>query len=109
MPAIQKSSERRTARHVQDEFVVFAGGDSGARILYEIGRLKTPTTKLISRLSEQIGLRVCELPFKTVSIRLCEKWGRTLSTAYRRPRQSQQRALLTRDERLHKHYSRAVW
>lgn len=71
---------------VQDEFVVSPAAILEPEFLYEIGRLKTPTTKLISRLSEQIGLRVCELPFKTVVDQALSRSGAgTLSTALSSP------------------------
>jgi PIN domain nuclease of toxin-antitoxin system len=80
-------------------------------LLYEIKRLKTTATRLISGLGEQIGLRICELPFNVVvNHALSEKWGRDpfdrLIVANAKANNA---ALLTRDERIHKHYSRAIW
>jgi PIN domain nuclease of toxin-antitoxin system len=80
-------------------------------LLHEIRRLRTGAAQLISGLAEQIGLRVCELPFSAVVQQaLPEKWGRDpfdrLIVANAKAGNA---ALVTKDERIHKHYRRAVW
>jgi PIN domain nuclease of toxin-antitoxin system len=79
--------------------------------LHEIRRLNPTAQKLISDLSDQFGLRICDLPFRTVvEHALAEKWGRDpfdrLIVANAKARRA---PLLTKDQRIHQHYSRAVW
>jgi PIN domain nuclease of toxin-antitoxin system len=96
---------------VRDDFVVSPAAILELGFLYEIGRLKTPTTRLISGLSEQIGLRVCELPFSVVvNQALSEKWGRDpFDRLIVASAKANKAPLLTRDELIHKHYPRAIW
>ena len=80
-------------------------------LLHEIRRLDPTANKLISDLAEQVGLRVCDLPFSSVVHHaLTEKWGRDpfdrLIVANAKANHA---ALLTKDERIHKHYPRAIW
>jgi PIN domain nuclease of toxin-antitoxin system len=79
--------------------------------LHELGRLKPSASKLISTLSTDIGLRVCDLPFRTVvDHAMAEGWTRDpfdrLIVANAKAAGA---PLVTRDERIHKHYSRALW
>lgn len=76
-----------------------------------IRRLKPAAATMISGLEEQLGLRVCNLPFSTVVQQaLAEKWGRdpfdrlivANAKANRTP-------LLTKDQQIRRHYSRAIW
>lgn len=100
---------RRAMAH--EDLVVSPAAILELEFLYEIGRLKTPTAKLISGLSEQIGLRVCDLAFSTVvSYALSEKWGRDpFDRLIVASAKANNAPLLTRDERIHRHYSRAIW
>lgn len=80
-------------------------------LLHEIRRLKISASTLISGLGEQIGLRVCDLPFSTiVHYALTEKWGRDpfdrLIVANAKANGA---PLVTKDERIRRHYSRAIW
>ena len=80
-------------------------------LLHEIGRLQPRAGKLIGDLVTQIGLRVCDLPFSTVvNQALSESWSRD---PFDRFIVAQAKAnagrLLTKDERIHRHYSRAIW
>ena len=79
--------------------------------LHEIGRLKPTASKLMSTLGADIGLRVCDLAFRTVVEQaLAESWTRdpfdrlivANAKAARAP-------LVTRDERIRGHYARALW
>ena len=79
--------------------------------LHEIKRLKTAANKRISDLTEQLGLRVSELSFQTVVHHaLAEKWGRDpfdrLIVANAKANSA---GLVTKDERIRRHYSRAIW
>ena len=80
-------------------------------LLHEIGRLRPTASKLIATLANDIGLRVCELSFRTVvEHALKEHWGRDpfdrLIVANAKAAAA---PLITRDHRIHKHYTRAIW
>lgn len=80
-------------------------------LLHEIGRLRPTATKLAGVLATSIGLRVCELPFWTVvEYGLKENWGRDpfdrLIVANAKAAGA---PLVTKDEKIHKHYSSALW
>jgi PIN domain nuclease of toxin-antitoxin system len=79
--------------------------------LHEVGRLKPTASKLISTLATDIGLRVCDLPFRTiVEQALAEGWTRDpfdrLIVANAKAAGA---ALVTRDAHIRGHYSRTVW
>ena len=79
--------------------------------LHEIGRLKVSASKVTSSLENDVGLRVCDLPFRTVvDHALAENWGRDpfdrLIVANAKAAGA---VLVTKDERIHRHYSRAIW
>jgi len=79
--------------------------------LHEIRRLVATGPRLVSALSEQIGLRICDLPFSTVAhYAVAEKWGRDpfdrLIVANAKANHA---PLVTKDERIRRHYSRAIW
>jgi PIN domain nuclease of toxin-antitoxin system len=80
-------------------------------LLHEIGRLRDPAQKVLAMLEAQIGLRVCRLPFhEIVTHALHEKWTRDpfdrLITANAKAAGA---PLVTKDERIRKHYRRAIW
>ncbi len=80
-------------------------------LLHEIGRIEPPASKVIEVLSAEIGLRVCDLPFWViVQHALQEKWSRDpfdrLIVANARAADA---TLVTKDARILRHYSRAVW
>jgi len=79
--------------------------------LHEIGRLQPNASKVTLTLAETVGLRICELSFRTVvEYALKEKWGRDpfdrLIVAHAR---AQDAPLVTKDERIRRHYRRTVW
>ena len=79
--------------------------------LHEIGRLVPTASKLIGALANDIGLGVCELPFRTVvQHALNENWGRDpfdrLIVANAKAAQA---PLVTRDDKILKNYTRAIW
>jgi PIN domain nuclease of toxin-antitoxin system len=79
--------------------------------LHEIGRLKPAASKVVDALNHDVGLRICELPFRiVVEHALKEKWGHDpfdrLIVANARANDA---PLITKDERIHKHYPRSVW
>jgi PIN domain nuclease of toxin-antitoxin system len=77
----------------------------------EIGRIEPAASKVIEALSAEVGLRVCDLPFAVVvQHALKEKWGRDpfdrLIVANARAADA---TLVSKDTRILRHYSRAVW
>jgi PIN domain nuclease of toxin-antitoxin system len=79
--------------------------------LHEIGRLRLAASKVVAALAQSIGLRVCDLSFRTVVERaLGEGWGRDpfdrLIVAHAKANNA---PLVTKDERIHRHYPRALW
>jgi PIN domain nuclease of toxin-antitoxin system len=80
-------------------------------LLHEIGRLKPTASKLVSMLATDIGLRVCDLPFRNVVDQaIAEGWTRDpfdrLIVANAKAAGA---PLVTRDERIRAHYTRALW
>jgi PIN domain nuclease of toxin-antitoxin system len=81
------------------------------QLLHEIGRMSQAPSMVISILESEIGLRVCGLPFReVVTHALKETWTRDpfdrLIVANAKAASAQ---LVTKDERILKHYRRAVW
>lgn len=104
-------SEAARARVDADDLLVSPAAILELEYLNEIERLKPPAMTVIRALSQEIGIQVCELPFLTiVSQALKEKWVRDpfdrLIVAHARAKDAQ---LITKDERIQRHYSRAVW
>jgi PIN domain nuclease of toxin-antitoxin system len=80
-------------------------------LLHEIGRRRNPAKKLIAALAGEIGLEICNLPFRTVVDQaLAEAWTRDpfdrLIVANAKAARAQ---LITADEAILKNYSRAIW
>jgi len=81
------------------------------QFLHEIGRLKPTAAKLVSALAGDIGLRVCDLPFRTVVDQaVAEGWTHDpfdrLIVANAKAAGA---PLVTKDERIRSNYSRALW
>ena len=79
--------------------------------LHGIGRLQPAASKVVSALAQDVGLRICELPFRlVVEHALKENWGRDpfdrLIVANAKARNA---PLVTKDERIRHHYPSAVW
>jgi PIN domain nuclease of toxin-antitoxin system len=80
-------------------------------LLHEIGRLRTSALTVVETLATDIGLRVCDLPFRTVvEYALKENWGRDpfdrLIVANAKAAEA---PLVTKDARIRRHYSRVIW
>lgn len=104
-------SEAARARVDADDLLVSPAAILELEYLNEIERLKPSAMTVIRALSQEIGIQVCELPFLTiVSQALKEKWVRDpfdrLIVAHAKAKDAQ---LITKDERIRRHYSRAVW
>lgn len=79
--------------------------------LHEIGKLRPDASRVVAVLAEEVGLRVCDLPFPTVlRYALKEGWSRDpfdrLIVAHAKANDA---PLVTKDERIRQHYRRAVW
>lgn len=104
------SAAARTAIEEQ-ELLVSAAAVLELEFLHEIGRLRRGAVSVISALGRDLGLRVCELPFRTVvDHALKEAWSRDpfdrLIVANAKANNA---PLITKDERIHRNYERAVW
>ena len=80
-------------------------------LLHEIGRLRMDAAGVLAALDRDLGLQVCDLPFRrVVECALRESWGRDpfdrLIVANARARDA---VLVTKDERILRHYPLAVW
>jgi PIN domain nuclease of toxin-antitoxin system len=81
-------------------------------ILYEIKRSRLSAPDLFGKVARETGLRMCDLPFATVSqAALAEGWTRD---PFDRIIVAQAKAngfawLVSSDEQIMKHYPRAVW
>ncbi len=81
------------------------------QFLYEIGRAKSPAEEVLAALVERVGLRVSDAPFAHVALAALEQsWTRdpydriiVANAAFERKR------LVTSDESILAHYSRAIW
>ena len=79
--------------------------------LYDIGRSKQSARDLVEGPGAEVGLRVCNYPFDLViQHALAEKWTRDpfdrIIVAQARARKA---PLITKDERIRRHYDGAVW
>jgi len=102
--AVQRSIET-------DEVLVSPAAVLEIELLHEIGRLRVNASRIVEALVETLGLRVCDLPFSTVvQYAVKEGWSRDpfdrLIVAHAKASEA---PLVTKDERIHQHYRRAVW
>ncbi len=101
------------ARKAIERHDVFASAAAVMELefLHEIGRLKPSAYTVIEALATDIGLRVCTLTFRAVVEQAVkESWGRDpfdrLIVANAKAADAQ---LVTKDERIHKNCSIAIW
>ena len=103
----------RSARRAieEQELVVSPAAILELELLHEIGRLRATASSVVSALSEDIGLRVSDLPFRTVvDHALKEAWSRDpFDRLVVADAKANGAALITKDEKIHRNYSRAVW
>jgi PIN domain nuclease of toxin-antitoxin system len=100
------------AAHIQeDDLFVSPAVILELEFLHEIRRGKAPASKVIEQLSRDVGLRVCELTFATVvEDALQQKWVRDPFDRLIVAQASSNKApLVTKDEKIRRHYRRAVW
>jgi PIN domain nuclease of toxin-antitoxin system len=80
--------------------------------LHEIGRVRLGARDVLRKLSQEIGLTVCDLSFPSVAeAALDEKWTRD---PFDRAIVAQAKAnglalLISADEEIRQHYPRAIW
>ena len=79
--------------------------------LHEIHRLKRTASHIVTTLTREIGLQVCELSFVAVAESAVEqKWVRDpFDRLIVGHASANDAALVTKDEKIRRHYRRAVW
>ena len=79
--------------------------------LYDIGRAREPAPRVLETLSRDIGLSVCDLPFAAVVEQaLHQKWVRDpFDRLIVAQAAANDAPLITRDEKIRRHYKRAIW
>ena len=95
----------------REELMASAAAVLELQMLHEIGRLKPAASKVLSTLAAAVGLRVCDLPFRTIlDHAISERWTRDpFDRLIVANAKAVQAPLLTRDARILEHYSRALW
>lgn len=103
-PAARRAIER-------NEIVVSPACILEMELLHEIGRMRQTASNVVATLEADLGLRVCDLPFRTVvDHALREGWVRDPFDRLIVANASAANApLVTKDERIRSHYSKAVW
>lgn len=81
------------------------------RFLFEIGRINVPAEAMVSALAQEIGLRVCDLPFARVAgAALEETWTRDpfdrIIVGQAKLRDA---PLVSKDGHIQEHYPKALW
>lgn len=101
------------ARHAieEDNLVASPAAVLELELLHEIGRMRQTASQAVDTLATDLGLRICDLPFRTVvDHALKESWGRDpfdrLIVANAKAAGA---PLLTKDKKILRHYSRAIW
>ena len=108
---LQKLSEPARRTIEEEDLLVSPAVVLELELLHEIGRLDPTASKLISLLEQDLGLRICELSFRTVvQHALKERWGRDpfdrLIVANAKARDA---TLVTQDDKIRQNYPRAIW
>lgn len=81
------------------------------QLLHEIKRLRAVALKVIERLSSEIGLAVCRLPFTSVIEHAVEQsWTRDpFDRLIVAQASANDAALVTKDREIREHYKRSIW
>lgn len=106
-----KLSKAAQDRIEQDDIVVSPAAILELELLHEIGRLDPAASKVIAALEQDLALRVCPLPFRTVTQHaLEESWGRDPFDRFIVGNaKANKAALITKDEKIRRHYPLAIW
>lgn len=100
------------AAHIEDDdLFVSPAVILELEFLHEIRRGKAPASKVIAQLSRDVGLRVCELTLaRVVEDALQQKWVRDpFDRLIVAQASSNEAPLVTKDEKIRRHYRLAVW
>ena len=81
------------------------------QLLHEIKRLRSVAAKVVERLSSEIGLAVCSLPFTSVLEHAVEQsWTRDpFDRLIVGQASANDAALVTKDGEIRDHYRRSIW
>jgi PIN domain nuclease of toxin-antitoxin system len=81
------------------------------QLLFEIGRAKDPSSKVAERLARDLDIAVCSHPFLSVAASAMEvKWMRDpFDRLIVAQALANDAPLITKDEKIRKHYKKAVW
>lgn len=95
----------------EQELVVSPAAILELEFLHETGRLRPTASTVISALGQDINLRVSDLPFRTVvDHALKETGGRDpFDRLIVANAKADGAALVSKDEKIHRHYSRVIW
>jgi len=95
----------------EQEVVVSPAAVLELEFLHEIGRLRPTAATVISALGQDIGLRVSDSLFRTVvDHAVKETWGRDpFDRLIVANAKADGAALVTKDGKIQRHYSRAIW
>ena len=108
---VAKLSKAAVERLQNDELFVSPAVILELEFLREIRRAKEPAANVIAQLSRDMGLRVCELTFAVVVQQAVnEKWVRDpFDRLIVAQAIANDAPLVTKDEKIRRHYRRAVW
>ena len=107
----QKLSEPARGTIEDEDLLVSPAVVLELEFLHEIGRLDPTAMKVISLLEQDLGIRICDLSFRTVvQHALKERWSRDpfdrLIVANAKARGA---TLVTQDAKIRQNYARAIW
>jgi PIN domain nuclease of toxin-antitoxin system len=105
------SKRARQAMDADDELLISPMVMLELQTMHEIGRLKPSVDQVLEEVGGEVGLRVCSFPFGLVMDQaLKEKWTcdpfDRIIVAHAAARRA---TLITRDQKILRHYPRAVW
>jgi PIN domain nuclease of toxin-antitoxin system len=108
---VDKLSKTAAAQIQSDDLRISPAVIIELEFLHEIHRLKRTASHIVTTLTREIGLQVCELSFVTVAeIAVEQKWVRDPFDRLIVGHASANEApLVTKDEKIRRHYRRAVW
>lgn len=108
---VEKLSEPARNAIESEDLVASPAAVLELELLHEIGRLDPAAAKVMQVLEQDLGLRLCDLPFRTVANQaLKESWTRDpfdrLIVANTKANNAQ---LVSKDEKIQRHYPRTIW
>jgi len=108
---VEKLSKAAADQIRDEELLVSPAVVLELQYLHEIRRVRPVASRIIDQLSKDVGLAVCQLPFAAVvEHALDQRWVRDpfdrLIVAHASANSA---ALITKDEKIRRHYRRAVW